>query len=301
MLLCLQNYNVTLKYWPGNEMLVADAVSQYVPLKAPEIPLDITISHVHIILDRKTEFQTLIQDDLLLCSLTEMIIAGWPKDINDIPHALSPYHGHRNILTVEDGLILWGEALIILLSEREKILQAIHGHMGISKCQKRARHSVYWPRINSDIKCLVESCPICQCHQPQEPWQLLQPTSALEHPWQLLGTEYSHFDGSKYLVITDYYSKMPIVRRIPASQCNGSKTISVLKELFAEHCIPEVLPTDNGPQFANALFTEFATDWKFDHNNILLGILEAMVKLKQLWRLSKDCSLMPSALVKTHT
>ena len=44
------------------------------------------------------------------------------------------------------------------------------------------------------------------------------------------------------------------------------KKISVLKELFAEHGIPEVLHTDNGPQFANALFTKFATDWLFDHN-----------------------------------
>ena len=29
-----------------------------------------------------TDFQTLIQDDWLLHSLTEMIIAGWPDDIN---------------------------------------------------------------------------------------------------------------------------------------------------------------------------------------------------------------------------
>ena len=43
-------------------------------------------------------------------------------------------------------------------------------------------------------------------------------------------------------------------------------TISVLKELFTEHGIPGVLPADNGTQFANALFTKFATDWKFDHN-----------------------------------
>ena len=59
---------------------------------------------------------------------------------------------------------------------------------------------------------------------------------------------------------------MPIIRRIPTSQCNASKTISILKELFAEHWIPEVLCTNNGPQFANALFTEFATDLKFYHN-----------------------------------
>ena len=59
---------------------------------------------------------------------------------------------------------------------------------------------------------------------------------------------------------------MPIVRRIPASQCNAFKTISVLKELFAEHGIPEVLHADNVLQFVNALFTRFATYWKFDHN-----------------------------------
>ena len=54
--------------------------------------------------------------------------------------------------------------------------------MGISKCQNRARHCVYWAGINSDIKCLIESCPTCQHHHhPQEPQQLLQPTLAPEH------------------------------------------------------------------------------------------------------------------------
>ena len=138
--------------------------------------------------------------------------------------------------------------------------------MGINKSQNRARHCLYWPGINSDTKCLIESCPTCQHHHPWEPWQLIQPTLAVECPWQLLSTDYFHYDGSECLVVMNYYSKMPIIRRIPASQCNASKTISVLKELFAEHSIPEVLSTDNGPQFANALFTEFATDWRFDHN-----------------------------------
>ena len=87
-------------------MLVADALSCYAPLKAPEIHLDIIINHVHITPNKKTEFQALIQDDPLLCSLADIIIAGLPDDINDLPSALCPYHGHRSILTVEDGLIL---------------------------------------------------------------------------------------------------------------------------------------------------------------------------------------------------
>ena len=39
-----------------------------------------------------------------------------------------------------------------------------------------------------------------------------------------------------------------------------------MKELFVEHRIPETFHRDNRPQFANALFTEFAKEWKFDHN-----------------------------------
>ena len=42
--------------------------------------------------------------------------------------------------------------------------------------------------------------------------------------------------------------------------------LSIMKESFTEHGIPESVNTDSGPQFADALFAEFATDWKFDHN-----------------------------------
>ena len=50
------------------------------------------------------------------------------------------------------------------------------------------------------------------------------------------------------------------------SQCNANKTISVLKELFSKHGIPETLRSDNGLQFANHMFVEFAKEWNFDHN-----------------------------------
>ena len=66
-------------------------------------------------------------------------------------------------------------------------------------------------------------------------------------------------------MIVDYYTKMPFVRKMSPSQCNSARTIAVLKELFAEHGIPEVIRTDNGPQFASHLFAEFTKDWNIDH------------------------------------
>ena len=194
-------------------------------------------------------------------------MAGWPENASDVPNALRPYHNHRDELTVEDGLILKGEALVIPPVEREKILHKIHeGHQGITKCQYRARHCVYWPGINQDIKRMVESCATCQRHRPQEPRQPLKPTPAPERPWQHISADFFSFDGFEYLVIIDYYSKIPFIRRMPPSQCNAAKTISVLKELFSEHGIPETLRSDNGPQFASHLFAEFAKEWNFDHN-----------------------------------
>ena len=85
-----------------------------------------------------------------------MIIAGWPDNINDVPHALCPYHGHRNILTVEDGLILQGEALIIHPSEREKILQAIHeGHMENWQVLKQSQTLcvLAWNKLRHQMSC----------------------------------------------------------------------------------------------------------------------------------------------------
>ena len=87
------------------------------------------------------------------------------------------------------------------------------------------------------------------------------------------------------MVIVDYYSKMPFLRRIPSSQCNAAKTISVLKELFSEHGIPETIRFDNGPQFASNQFTEFAKEWNFDQttssprNPRSNGQAEAAVKI----------------------
>ena len=60
-----------------------------------------------------------------ICSLPETIVAGWSEDFKDLPNALRPYHNHCDEMTIKDGLILKGEAPVIHLAERERILQAI--------------------------------------------------------------------------------------------------------------------------------------------------------------------------------
>ena len=133
------------------------------PLTSGEFELDIEIHHVHIGSGRKTSYQELTRTDPLLRSLAETIIDGWPEDPKDVPQALRPYWNHRDTMTVEDGIILHGEAILVPPVEQEEVLQQIHeGHQGITKCQLRARNCVYWPGINKDIQRMVESRDTCQ-------------------------------------------------------------------------------------------------------------------------------------------
>ena len=72
---------------------------------------------------------------------------------------------------------------------------------------------------------------------------------------------------------------------MPTSQCNSAKMITVLKELFAEHGMPEEIQLDNRPQFASHLFAEFTKDWNIKYSTSLPrnprsnGQAEATVKI----------------------
>ena len=46
-----------------------------------------------------------------------MIIDGLPEDASDVSKNLRKYFLHASSLTLEDGLILWDEALLIQDSE----------------------------------------------------------------------------------------------------------------------------------------------------------------------------------------
>ena len=92
-------------------MLIADALSCYAPLAAPAIPLDVSVNHLHIMPQKKVDFQDAVCIDPTLCALAEMILSGWPEDIHDVPMDLHPYHCACDILTVEDGIIC-DEALV---------------------------------------------------------------------------------------------------------------------------------------------------------------------------------------------
>ena len=68
-----------------------------------------------------------------------------------------------------------------------------------------------------------------------------------------------------YLILADFYSKVILVCNLPAGQSNSAKVIHILEEWFCDHDTPEVLCTDNGPQYASAAFADCSIEWGFTH------------------------------------
>ena len=87
-------------------MVISDTLFRFSPWPGPDLPLVIAIHHAHIMPDHKEAFQQAFVNDPEMQALADLIITGWPKDIKEVPHPLCPYWQHREILTIEDSLVL---------------------------------------------------------------------------------------------------------------------------------------------------------------------------------------------------
>ena len=63
--------------------------------------------------DCKEAFQQAFVNDPEMRALANLITTGWSKDINEVPCPIHQYWQHQGTLTLEEGLVLWGETLII--------------------------------------------------------------------------------------------------------------------------------------------------------------------------------------------
>ena len=185
-------------------------------------------------------------------------MTGWPETIKELPTSIRSYWAFRDELSVEDGILLKRTRVIIPESMQSFKLDRLHyGHFGIEKTRLRAEDSVYWININRDIETTVKSCHICQEHQPAQQHETLLPHEIPSRPWEVVGTDMFLFNDADWLIIADYYSKFPIVRKMPRP-CLSSSVVSVTKQIFSETGVPSRVVSDNGPHFSSACYADLS-------------------------------------------
>lgn len=129
---------------------------------------------------------------------------GWPAG------SCPRYYHVQGDLSFVDGLLLKKGRIVIPEALRPDLLNRIHeGHLGIEKCKRRARESVYWPGLNKDIEMLVSKCETCQKHQSKQTKESMVISESPAFPWHKVGMDLFHLKGKDYLVVMDYFSNFP--------------------------------------------------------------------------------------------
>lgn len=267
LLLRLQSYDMTIRYKPGKDMVMADALSRLNPLKGEPIEKEeVVVNFVQFSEQKVKDIKRETMSDPELSSLMEIIIDGWPEKRRSVPKPIQKYWAFRDELSIENGIIIKGDRLVIPQSMQSEILDKIHvGHQGIIKSQLRAKTCVFWNNINKDIESMVKKCIICQEHGSSLPPEPLEQFEIPTRPWQVLGSDLFYLNGVEHLLVTDYYSKFFLVKEIPKGQSSSNTIIEMLKQMFSEHGIPEKMVTDNGSQYVSYAFKRFSEEWSFCH------------------------------------
>ena len=79
----------------------------------------------------------------------------------------------------------------------------------------------------------------------------------------IFGNRWEQWEQNNYMVVIDYYSRYIEIARL---ENTTSKTVvNHTKSIFARHGIPEVVRSDNGPQYTAMEYKQFAQEWKFEH------------------------------------
>ena len=62
----------------------------------------------------------------------------------------------------------------------------------------------------------------------------------------------------------DYFSRYPEVQKLKSTTTQN--VVNILKAAFTRYGIPEILRSDNGPQFSSQEFKNFVNNYQFQHD-----------------------------------
>ena len=264
MLLRIQPYDATIKYRPGKDMVYADYLSRVNPTPGPKIELEQAIHMVQISQSQTEKLRSASKSDPELSVLSEQIVRGWPTSVKSVPKIIRGYWSMRDYLSVEDGLVFAGNRLVIPRSFRSEYLVRVHAsHLGVTKSQLRAKESIYWPNMLSEIEDHIGDCVTCLKNAKSQTKEPMKCHELPSQPWEVLSTDLFDLNGHTYIAVVDHFSKMPFVRGLKST--TSSEVVKFFRDIFAIHGIPRRMYSDNGPQFASSGFKQFADEWEFEH------------------------------------
>ncbi|GBM38333.1 hypothetical protein AVEN_158360-1 [Araneus ventricosus] len=214
MKLKMMRYSYQVQYIPGKDLVIADALSRS-PIeerKDEELSEEIT-AYIQMVIatlpatDKRLSYIWQAQQEDEVCiQLINFVLKSWPEK-NALPTHLSRYWEYRHSINIQDGLLMTNARLIIPESMRSEILKAIHeGHLGITKCRARAKESIWWPGLSTQIQRMISSCDSCI---KQQVYHIMIKSEFPERPWQRVGVDLLKLKGIWRHRVTDLQELEP--------------------------------------------------------------------------------------------
>ena len=170
--ICAWQYQFEQEYISGKMNVITDALSRVTPLDFVDHNVDKEVLAVNVlpytaIEEReKTELLNKTDKDAELQALKMVISKGWPKKRRSLTPNLQLYWNYRDELTIEDGILMKGQKIIIPTSLKQQYIAKIHtGHTGIRSYLKKACEFVFWVNYSKNIQEAVEKCSLFQEQQ----------------------------------------------------------------------------------------------------------------------------------------
>ena len=184
-------YNFTVHHIPGTTNPLADCLSrlgnQNDNIIWPKLYVYQVTSQLKTRSDTLNQLHVATQEDDKLILLKHMITNGWPNCIKEVSPEIQAYWTFHEELTIEDGPVLKGTWIVILMNKHKNILTVIHeGHLGLGKCKLWCKDMVYWLGINEQLEKLYLNCELCLKYLKAKSKQAPNMSLGQEvpiHPW----------------------------------------------------------------------------------------------------------------------
>ena len=276
LMMRLQRYSLDVVYKKGSSLVLADTLSR-APLPHVNTTkqnsfdvfrLDVerldTIPNPRLLPKTMANLQEATLKDPDMVELTKVISSGWPNAKSQLPSSLTPYWCFRDEMSIHDGIIYRGSQAIIPRSMRKDILARVHvSHAGAESNIRLAKDIIYWPGMQSDIKDVCQSCGKCAQFGAENRKEPMKTQPVPQYPWQFVSQDLLEFESDNYLVTVDHFSDF-----IELDELDNTLSLTIInltKAHFARHGIPEVLLSDNGPQFISTEFASFCDLYGITH------------------------------------
>lgn len=263
--LLLSQYDYDLEYKAGKDNVVADALSR-LPVE-DELKTNTPEEYVKLV-------ESLSYDDLsfsiikkqtkrdpVLCQLVNCLRFGWSNDSKPV---LVEYASVREDLSLFDDVIMYRNRALGPVDLRAKVLEHLHvGHNGTNAMKAEARNWVWWPRMDQDIEEITKCCDVCFKNFSATAKPVLSWPSA-DSPWSRLHIDYAGpVDNKYYLVIVDSFTKFLDVH--VTSSITSASTIELLRRSFCNFGIPDMVVSDNAPNFVSEEMEQFCKNNGIKH------------------------------------